>query len=224
MIEGFRPDVMDRLGVGWDVLHALNPRLIYAGLTGYGREGKFAALAGHDINYLALSGVLDLIGPQDGPPALAGIQIADLAGGSMLAVIGILLALEARHRTGRGQRVDVSMFDGSAALLPVPVSSMQGTGQPPERGNDLLSGRYACYHVYPAANNSYISVGALEPKFWQNLCRELGCQDLIADQYAEEPRQSEIKNKLAEKFLTATAEEWFARIGAMTAALRPSAT
>jgi crotonobetainyl-CoA:carnitine CoA-transferase CaiB-like acyl-CoA transferase len=139
----------------------------------------------------------------------------------MLAVIGILLALEARQRTGRGQRVDVSMFDGSAALLPVPVSSMQGTGLPPERGNDLLSGRYACYHVYPAANNSYISVGALEPKFWQNLCRELGCQDLIADQYAEEPRQSEIKNKLAEKFLTATAEEWFARIGAKDCCVAP---
>ena len=172
VIEGFRPDVMDRLSVGWDVLHAQNPRLIYAALTGYGREGKFSALAGHDINYLALSGVLDLIGPKDGPPALAGIQIADLAGGSMLAVIGILLALEARHRTGRGQRVDVSMFDGSAALMPVPVSSMQGTGQPPERGNDLLSGRYACYQVYAAAGGSHVAVGALERKFWQNLCRE----------------------------------------------------
>ena len=112
-----------------------NPRLIYAALTGYGREGKYAALAGHDINYLALSGVLDLMGSKDSPPALAGIQIADLAGGSMQAVIGILLALEARHRTGRGQRVDVSMFDGSAALLPIPVAEFRATGQPPERGN-----------------------------------------------------------------------------------------
>ena len=221
VIEGFRPDVMDRLGVGWDALQALNPRLIYAALTGYGREGKFAALAGHDINYLALSGVLDLIGPKDGPPALAGIQIADLAGGSMLAVIGILLALEARQRTGRGQRVDVSMFDGSAAMLPVPVSAMQATGQPPGRGNELLSGRYACYHVYAAAAGSYVSVGALEPKFWQNLCRELDCADLVADQYAEEPRQSEIKRKLAEKFLTATAEEWFTRLGAKDCCVAP---
>ena len=221
VIEGFRPDVMDRLGVGWDVLHAQNPRLIYAALTGYGRDGKFSTLAGHDINYLALSGVLDLIGPKDGPPALAGIQIADLAGGSMLAVIGILLALEARHCTGRGQRVDVSMFDGSAAMMPVPVSAMQGAGRPPERGNDLLSGRYACYHVYAAAAGSYVSVGALEPKFWQNLCRELACEDLSADQYAEEPRQSEIKRKLAGKFLDATAEEWFTRLGAKNCCVAP---
>ncbi len=220
VVEGFRPDVMDRLGVGWDVLHKVNPRLIYSGLTGYGRAGKYSTLAGHDINYLALSGVLDLIGPKDGPPALAGIQIADLAGGSMLAVIGILLALEARHRTGLGQRVDVSMFDGSAALLPVPISSMQ-EGRMPERGNDLLSGRYACYHVYAAAEGSYISVGALETKFWQNLCRELDCSDLIADQYADEPRQSEIKRKLAEKFLEASAEDWFTRLGAKDCCVAP---
>jgi crotonobetainyl-CoA:carnitine CoA-transferase CaiB-like acyl-CoA transferase len=123
LIEGFRPDVMDRLGLGYEALRDRNPRLIYVALTGYGANGKYAALAGHDINYLALSGVLDLTGPADGPPSLSGIQVADLAGGSMQAVIGILLALEARHSTGRGQRVDVSMFAGSAALLPVPVSS-----------------------------------------------------------------------------------------------------
>jgi len=221
LIEGFRPEVMDRLGVGYEVLHAANPRLIYAALTGYGRSGKFAALAGHDINYLALSGVLDLMGEKDGPPVLAGIQIADLAGGSMQAVIGILLALEARHRTGRGQRVDVSMFDGSAALTPVPVSSLLATGEPPERGNELLSGRYACYQIYPAANGSYVTVGALEPKFWSNLCHELGCEDLIADQYADEPRQSEIKRVLAQKFAGATAEEWFSRIGAKDCCVAP---
>jgi crotonobetainyl-CoA:carnitine CoA-transferase CaiB-like acyl-CoA transferase len=100
IIEGFRPQVMDRLGVGYGVLHERNPRLIYAALTGYGLEGKYAALAGHDINYLALAGVLDLIGGKDGPPELAGIQVADLAGGSMQAVIGILLALQARHLSG----------------------------------------------------------------------------------------------------------------------------
>lgn len=221
LIEGFRPDVMDRLGVGYEALRESNPRLIYASLTGYGRAGKFAALAGHDINYLALSGVLDLMGAKDGPPALAGIQIADLAGGSMQAVIGILLALEARHRTGRGQRVDISMLHGSAALMPIPVSSFLATGQPPERGNDLLSGRYACYQIYAAAGGSYVTVGALEPKFWQNLCRELACEDLIADQYAEEPRQAEIKRTLAQKFSTATAEEWFARLGAKDCCIAP---
>jgi crotonobetainyl-CoA:carnitine CoA-transferase CaiB-like acyl-CoA transferase len=221
LIEGFRPDVMDRLSVGYEALRALNPRLIYASLTGYGREGKFAALAGHDINYLALSGVLDLMGAKDGPPALAGIQIADLAGGSMQAVIGILLALEARHHTGRGQRVDVSMFAGSAALMPVPMASFHATGESPERGNDLLSGRYACYQIYAAAEGSYVTVGALEPKFWRNLCRELGCEEWIADQYADEPRQSEIKRTLAGKFLEATAEQWFERLGAKDCCVTP---
>jgi alpha-methylacyl-CoA racemase len=219
VIEGFRPDVMDRLGLGYATLHAANPRLIYVALTGYGAEGKYAALAGHDINYLALSGVLDLIGPADGPPSLAGIQIADLAGGSMQAVIGILLALEARHCTGRGQRVDISMFAGSAAMMPVPLSSFEATGRPPARGADLLNGGFACYHVYPAAEASYVAVGALEPKFWANLCCELACEELIPEQYAAD--QSQIKSKLAEKFQQATAEEWFTRLGAKDCCVTP---
>ena len=221
VIEGFRPDVMDRLGVGYEVLRRENPGLIYVALTGYGVAGKYAALAGHDINYLALSGVLDLMGPKDGPPVLAGIQIADLAGGSMQAVIGILLALQARQRTGTGQRVDVSMFAGSAALMPVPLAGFLATGEAPERGGDRLSGRYACYQIYAAAGGSYVAVGALEPKFWHNLCRELGCEDLAADQYASEPRQTEMKSLLAERFAAATAEEWFKRLGAKDCCLTP---
>jgi alpha-methylacyl-CoA racemase len=220
LVEGFRPGVMGRLGLGYEILREKNPRLIYSSLTGYGTEGKYAALAGHDINYLALSGVLDLIGAKNGPPALAGIQIADLAGGSMQMVIGILLALEARHRTGRGQRVDVSMFAGSAALMPVPISALQA-GHPPERGNDLLSGRFACYQIYAAAAGSYVAVGALEPKFWRNLCRELGVEELAADQYAPEPRRSEIKAELARIFQESTAEVWFTRLGAKDCCVTP---
>jgi len=139
--------------------------LIYAALTGYGSKGQYAMLAGHDINYLALSGVLDLMGPEEGAPSLAGIQIADLAGGSMQMVIGILLALEARHRTGRGQRVDVSMFDGSAALMLVPLAEFRARGKPPERGNDLLSGRFACYQIYAAACGTEILAESL-PRTW----------------------------------------------------------
>jgi crotonobetainyl-CoA:carnitine CoA-transferase CaiB-like acyl-CoA transferase len=221
VIEGFRPDVMGRLGLGYEVLYETNPRLIYVALTGYGAEGPYAALAGHDINYLALSGVLDLMGTKDGPPSLAGIQIADLAGGSMQAVIGILLALEARNRTGRGQRVDISMFAGSAAMMPVPMAAFQANGQPPQRGNEMLNGRYACYQVYAAAEGSYVAVGALEPKFWVNLCRELRCEELIADQYAPEPRQSEIKSVMARKFLNAPAEEWFVRLGTKDCCVTP---
>jgi crotonobetainyl-CoA:carnitine CoA-transferase CaiB-like acyl-CoA transferase len=221
LIEGFRPGVMERLGLGYETLRELNPRLIYAALTGYGPRGKYADLAGHDINYLALSGVLDLMGERDGPPSLAGIQIADLAGGSMQSVIGILLALVARERTGRGQRVDVSMFAGSAALMPVPLASLQETGRPPERGNELLSGRFACYHVYAAAGGSYVAVGALEPKFWENLCRELELPELIADHYAGDKRQIEVKAILAAKFRETTAERWFERLGSKDCCVTP---
>ena len=221
VIEGFRPDVMDRLGVGYEVLRNENSRLIYVALTGYGASGKYSALAGHDINYLSLAGVLDLMGEKDGPPSLAGIQIADLAGGSMQSVIGILLALQARERTGKGQRVDVSMFAGSAALMAVPVAGFLATGDPPVRGDDRLSGRYACYQIYRAAQGTFVAVGALEPKFWQNLCRALDREDFIADQYAPEPRQAEMKSKLAARFAEATAEDWFKRLGAKDCCLTP---
>jgi len=220
LIEGFRPGVMERLGAGYETLRERNPRLIYAALTGYGGSGKFADLAGHDINYLALSGVLDLMGERDRPPSLPGIQIADLAGGSMQAVIGILLALQARVHTGKGQRVDVSMFAGSAAMMLVPLAAL-ADGHVPERGNEMLCGRYACYHVYAAAGGSNVAVGALEAKFWENLCHQLGCPDLIADQFAPEPRQSELKRALAERFLSATAEQWFEKIGSKDCCVTP---
>lgn len=201
LIEGFRPGVMDRLGLGYGVLEALNPRLIYVALTGYGSEGKHALLAGHDVNYLAMSGVLDLIRADDGRPVIPGVQIADLAGGSMHAMIDILLALEARHRSGRGQRVEVSMTDGLKALLPVARAG----------GSELLSGRYACYHVYAAFGNTYVAVGALEPKFWANLCREIECEGLIDLQFS--PEQRAVISVLTQAFKAATAEEWFERIG-----------
>jgi crotonobetainyl-CoA:carnitine CoA-transferase CaiB-like acyl-CoA transferase len=180
--------------------------LIYVALTGYGPD---TLLAGHDVNYLAMSGVLDLIRAQDGTPVIPGVQIADLAGGSMQAVICILLALQARHRSGLGQRVDVSMTDGLQVLLPVARAG----------GSDLLCGRYACYHVYAAAENSFVAVGALESKFWANLCRELGCQELIELQFA--PDQASVIAVVEKIFGTATAEEWFLRIGDLDCCVTP---
>lgn len=209
LIDGFRPGVMDRLALGHVALHEVNPRLIYVALTGYGSQGPQAELAGHDVNYLAMSGVLDTIRSTDGAPVIPGVQIADLAGGSMQAVIGILLALEARHRTGLGQRVDVSMTDGAAALLPVARAGRV----------DILNGRFACYHVYRAAGNTYLAIGALEPKFWANLCRELGCEQWIAHQFA--PDQAEAIAAIEGKLAAATAEEWFARLGAKDCCLTP---
>jgi len=202
LIEGNRPGVMARLGLGFDQLHAVNPRLIYCSLTGYGQTGPFAQLAGHDINYLALGGVLSL-----NLPVIPGVQIADLVGGSMQAVSGILLALVARNQTGQGRHIDVSMYAGVASLLTIPLTAWRSTGHEPMPGNEVLSGRYACYNLYPARDGRWLAVGALEPKFWAELCRRLGCEDLIARQF--EASQSEVKQRLASIFGTKSAAEWF---------------
>jgi crotonobetainyl-CoA:carnitine CoA-transferase CaiB-like acyl-CoA transferase len=160
-----------------------------------------------------MSGVLDLIRAEDGTPVIPGVQIADLAGGSMQAVIGILLAMEARHKSGLGQRVDISMTDGLDVLLP--VARAKGPVK-------LLSGSYACYRVYPAAENSFVAVGALEPKFWANLCKELGCEELVERQFAAD--QSGVISVLADKFKAATAEAWFERIGDKDCCVTPVRT
>ena len=193
LIEGFRPGVMARLGLDYDALRARNQRLIYTSLTGYGQTGPYAMLAGHDINYTALGGVLGLC-----LPAIPGVQIADLAGGAMQAVNAILLALLDRHRTGVGCRLDISMLDGVRSLLTIPLAGDSAT----------LSGRYACYNVYRAGDGRWLAVGALEPKFWQELCRRLECRELIAWQFADE-KQGEVKARIAGILLGKTAREWF---------------
>ncbi|MGO4885891.1 MAG: CaiB/BaiF CoA transferase family protein [Bryobacteraceae bacterium] len=209
LVESFRPGVIERLGLDYETLRTVNPRLIYVSITGYGQTGPWSDLAGHDINYQALGGGLDLNGAGGGPPVVPGIQIADLAGGAMQAVIGILLALQARAKTGRGQAVDVSMTDGVASLLPVALGIHAATGEIPARGDGILTGRYACYRVYETAGGRCIAVGALEPKFWRALCEALGCPQFIADQFAEDPRRAEIVAELARVFRTRTSEEWF---------------
>lgn len=214
LVEGFRPGVMARLGLGYEDLRAVNQRLIYASLTGYGQSGPYAQMAGHDVNYIALGGMLGL-----NIPAIPGVQIADLVGGSMQTVMGILLALVERNRTGKGSHVDVSMYAGVIALLTVPLAQWFETGQEPAPGNGRLSGRYACYNVYQAADGRWLAVGALEPKFWAELCRKLGCQELIARQY-EEP-QDALKARIAEIFRTRPALEWFAELRDSDACVTP---
>jgi crotonobetainyl-CoA:carnitine CoA-transferase CaiB-like acyl-CoA transferase len=211
LVESFRPGVMERMGLGYETLCAANERLIFVAITGYGQHGPYAGLAGHDINYLSLAGVLDVSGVKDGSPTIPGVQIADLAGGSMQAVIGILLALVERQKTGRGRLVDVSMLHGSLWMMAIPLM-LHAAGRPTARGDAFLTGRYACYHLYEAAGGRWLSVGALEPKFWANLCRALGCEKFIADQFAEGTRQEEVVSAVAAIFRTRTAEEWFERL------------
>jgi crotonobetainyl-CoA:carnitine CoA-transferase CaiB-like acyl-CoA transferase len=202
LMEGNRPGVMARLGLGYAELHAVNKRLIYCSLTGYGQDGEFAQLAGHDLNYMALGGVLSL-----NLPVIPGVQIADLVGGSMRAVTGILLALIERNRTGEGRHVDISMYHGVTSLLTVPLTGWRSTAREPMPGNEILSGRYACYNLYPAGDGRWLAVGALEPKFWAELCRRLGCEELIAKQF-EDP-QDDVKTRIGAIFRTKAAREWF---------------
>lgn len=209
LIEGFRPGVMDRLGIGYETLRGVNPRLVYCALTGYGQDGPYRHKAGHDANYLSVAGLLGVNGPKGGPPVLSGVQLADLAGGSLHAVIGILLALQARQKTGEGQFVDVSMMDGSLALMYIPFAAYLANGVQPVRGGEGLSGRYACYQVYETKDGRYLSLGALEPKFWENACRVLGREDFIPQCYRD-GAQEEMIRTFSEIFRTRTASEWLA--------------
>jgi len=209
LVEGFRPGVMDRLGAGYETLKAINPRLIYCAITGYGQDGPYRLKAGHDANYLSVAGLLGVNGPKGGPPALSGVQLADLAGGSLHAVMGVLLALQTRARTGEGQFVDVSMTDCSLSMMYVPFASFLANGAQPQRGNEGLSGRYACYQIYETKDGRYLSLGALEHKFWENACRVLGREDFIGKCF-NDAAQEEIIAAFREIFKARTAAEWLA--------------
>jgi crotonobetainyl-CoA:carnitine CoA-transferase CaiB-like acyl-CoA transferase len=209
VVEGFRPGVMDRLGVGYEALKAINPGLIYCAITGYGQDGPYRLKAGHDANYLSVAGLLGVNGPKGGPPTLSGVQLADLAGGSLHAVIGVLLALQARARTGEGQFVDISMTDTSLSMMYVPFASYMANGAQPQRGNEGLSGRYACYQIYETKDGRHLSLGALEHKFWENACRVLGREDFIGECF-NNSAQEEIIAAFREIFKSRTAAEWLA--------------
>lgn len=207
LIESFRPGVMDRLGLGYAELSRHNAKLIYTAISGYGQSSPNASLPGHDINFLALSGLLDMMRDCDGSPIIPPFQAADLMGGAMQAIIGILLGLVGRSATGRGQFVDVAMLDGMLPLLLVP-RIIQESGQPEALGVGLLTGSYACYHVYQTRDGHWISIGALESKFWRMICEALGCEEFCEDQYAGQSRQGEMVANLRARFLRKDARDW----------------
>ena len=173
VIESFRPGVMDRLGCGYETLKAINPKLVYAALTGYGQNGPLAAAAGHDLNYLSLSGVLDQTGHAGGSPAISNVQIADLAGGALTCAVGVLSAIIGARASGQGTFVDAAMLDGSLALQPVAMATRAQFGQTLARGSDTLTGALPNYRVYKCRDGRYLAVGALEPKFFARLLERL---------------------------------------------------
>jgi alpha-methylacyl-CoA racemase len=207
LIESFRPGVMDRLGVGYERLREENPGLVYCALTGYGQDGPYTARSGHDMNYLGLNGLLGLTGDPDGPPVQSAGQIADIGGGALTAAFGILAALREREQSGRGQLVDVSMFDGSLAWLALVAAKYLCDGQTPRRGDLELAGRLICYRPY-ACRDGWVTLGALEPKFWQAWCRGVGREDLIEKQF-ERPG-SDAHAEVERIFLERTRADWHA--------------
>lgn len=214
ILEGFRPGVTDRLGIDYASMAKLNPRIVYCSISGYGQDGPYRDRVGHDINYLGYAGVLGVSGAADGPPTIMPVQVADIGGGAVMAVIGILSAIMAREHTGRGQFVDISMLDGSIAWNVFhTVMYLVTGGQQPQRGHTRLTGHNPCYAVYETKDGKYVTVGALEEHFWRNLCVALGVQEFIPDQFAEGPRREEMFRVIREKFRQKTQAEWLKELG-----------
>jgi alpha-methylacyl-CoA racemase len=207
VVESFRPGVLDKLGVGYALLAEHNPRIVVCSISGYGGDGPYVDRAGHDLNYIALAGVLAMGGGAKAAPMLPGVQIADLAGGALWGATAVLGALLGRERTGRGEHLDVSMTEGALALLAAELGNVE-CGAHPTRGEATLNGGLACYGVYPTADGRHVSVGALEPKFWMALNAAIGRAATVAELVAPAADQARIAAELAAIFATKPAAAW----------------
>ncbi len=218
IVEGFRPGVVKRLDIDYPRIKKMNPKVIYCSITGYGQNGPYRTLPGHDINYLSFAGALNLIGEADRQPIIPLNLIGDFGAGAKDAVIGILSALIARGKTGKGQYVDISLTDGVISLLTGAVlGGYFQSGRAPKRGESDLNGAYPYYNVYQTRDGKYITLGCLEPWLWANLCREIGKEEFIPFNMTRErlpkeeddKKSAEISSYLKELFRTKTRDEWF---------------
>ena len=221
LVEGFRPGVMGKLGLGYEALSAINPRLVYCSITGYGQTGPYAQRAGHDINYIGYAGVLDQIGNAGGPPALSNLQIGDLLGGTMAAAFGMLVALVDARACGRGRHVDVSMTDAALAHAIFPLAEVLAHGRVRPRGEDLLTGAVPCYGVYETADCRHMAVGALEEKFWCLACDTLGRPDLKAFHLASGEEGARVRAEVGAIFRSRTQAEWVTLFDAVDCCVTP---
>jgi alpha-methylacyl-CoA racemase len=208
VIEGFRPGVMERLGLGPVELTAENPRLVYGRMTGWGQTGPYTAAAGHDINYIALTGALHAIGRAGGKPTPPLNLVGDFGGGGMLLAFGMVAALLSAGRTGRGQVIDCAMTDGAALLMSM-IWSMRATGQwRDERGANFLDSGAPFYEVYECADGRYVSIGSIEPKFYALLLQKLEIEDDLEGRQFERSAWPQIRERIAARFLTRSRDEW----------------
>jgi len=212
LVEGMRPGAAARLGIDHPSLSELNPRLVHCSLTGYGQTGPYAELPGHDLNYIGQAGALALFAGADGEPAIPQNLLADYAGGGLLAALGILAALFARERTGRGQQVDAAMTDGVVYLLAQFLSAFFAHGEVPGPGASPFAGGLAQYGAYKTGDGKRLTLGALEPWFYADLCRWVGREDLIPHAYDE--RNGELRQALQDRLRTGDRDEWFEELRA----------
>ena len=221
VLESYRPGVVARLGIGYDAVRAVNPAIVYCSTSGYGQSGPASKWAGHDLNYLGLGGYLAMSGRRaDGGPALPGATIADSAAGGMHAALAIMAALLRRTKTGRGEFLDVAVADGVLSLMSLTIDQHLATGAEMAPGRDLLSGRYACYDVYCARDDKWIAVGAIEPHFWANLCKALGCEQWIAHQ-TDDAVQDQVRADLRAAFATRDRDAWVAALAPADTCVSP---
>ena len=209
LLEGFRPGVMKRLNSDYDRLAEINPRLVYCSLSGFGQTGPYAHLPGHDMNYIAIAGLLSQIGPKDGAPCLPSNYLADMAGAGLNGVIGILLALAAREKTGKGQYIDIAYMDGALSLMAYDAPRYFATGVVPRRGETQFTGSVSWINVYRCKDGEYMTVATLEGHLYENLCRALEREDLASKQHVTPEEDLEVREAFAAIFLTRTRDEWW---------------
>jgi crotonobetainyl-CoA:carnitine CoA-transferase CaiB-like acyl-CoA transferase len=208
MMEGFRPGVVKRLGIDYDALTKINPRIVYVSLSGYGQDGPYRDLVGHELNYIAISGLLGLTGPKGGKPSIPGTVVADWTGG-MSAGISILSALLARERTGKGQFLDVSITDAITEVTSVQINPyLYKHGIVPQRGETIWNGKYPWYSVYETKDKKYVAIATLEPKFFATLCKLLGCEEFVPYQFDEGAKRDEMFEFFEAKFKSKNRDEW----------------
>lgn len=221
IIESFRPGVVDRLGIGYDDVAAVNPSVVYCSTSGFGQTGPHSQYAGHDLNYLGVGGFLDCSGRRaDGGPPLPGATIADSAGGGMQAVMAILAALVRRSATGEGAFLDVSVADGVLSFMSLYIDEYLATGEVPGPGHNILTGRYACYDVYGTRDGKWLAVAAIEPHFYANLCRALGLEQWIEHQN-DDASQDQIRADFTRVFATRDRDDWAAELAPADTCVTP---
>jgi alpha-methylacyl-CoA racemase len=220
VIESFRPGVVDRLGVGYEAVRVLNPGIVYCSTTGYGQTGPRSSWAGHDLNYLAVGGYLHCSGRDErGGPALPGATVADSAAGGLHAVAAVCAALVARAATGEGVHLDVSVADGVLALMSLAIDEHLAEGVQPGPREGLLTGRYAWYDLYQAADGGWLAVAAIEPKFFANLCHILGCEQWIDRQYDDDVET--MRADFTAAFASRSRDDWVAELAPADACVSP---